>query len=570
MTRFAEVRGLTVRHVGRRAPALRELDLDWGAGERLLLLGPSGSGKSTLALCLDGVIPHALDAHWEAGSVRVRGRDTRTSGLAATASEVGVVFQDPEAQLVALAVDDEVAFGLENLGTPRAEMRRRVADARAAMGLEGRRVPERIDQLSGGTKQRLAIASVLAVRPGGVVLDEPTANLDPQGAASVLDALRALAQDRARSLLIVEHRLDDLLPLIDRVAVLDERGHLAMEASPEEAFGPRRASLDELGVWVPQVALLAALMGADRVPRSVDEAGALVAERWPRGARAVDRDAVRADERPVLEAREITYRFPGRAEPAVADVSVRIGRGEVVAIVGRNAAGKSTLGLALVGALRPSSGSVLLDGRDLRAQDERTVRARLAYVFQYPEHQFVARTVRDELLYGLRARGVSDTAARERADAELEVAGLAQLALADPHTLSVGQQRRLSVATALVTDPDVIVLDEPTYGQDRRHFEALGARIDALRADGRTVIVITHDLGLVADHADRVVAMTDGRITFDGTQHALFDSDDVLAACGLALPPVAAAFRAARRLRPAIPFVIGLREARAVLAATPA
>lgn len=569
MTRFAEVQGLTVRHVGRRAPALRELDLSWDDGERLLLLGPSGSGKSTLALCLDGVIPHALDAHWESGRVLVHGRDTRAAGLAAAASEVGVVFQDPETQLVTLEVDDEVAFGLENLGVPRDEMRRRVAEARTAMGLEGPRVPERVAQLSGGMKQRLAIASVLAMGAQGIVLDEPTANLDPDGAAAVVAAIAELGRDRTRSLLLVEHRLDDVLSLIDRVAVLDDTGHLALDASPEVAFGSQRSSLDALGVWIPQIVSLVGLLGDEDVPRTVEEAGALIAERWPVAAGTTDPGVPRSD-RPVLEARGLTYRFPGRTDTALAGVDLAVAPGEVVAIVGRNGAGKSTLGLLLVGALRPSGGSVLLDGRDLRAQDRRLVRSRLAYVFQYPEHQFVARTAHEELMFGLRARGVGEAEARRRADAELASVGLAPLARADPHTLSTGQQRRLSVATALVTDPEVLVLDEPTFGQDRRHSDTLAARIDALHAEGRTVVLITHDLALVADRAGRVIALAEGRVAFDGAPRALFERDDVLDRCGLARPPVAAAFRAARRRRRDIPLLIGMREARAALAVAPA
>lgn len=262
----------------------------------------------------------------------------------------------------------------------------------------------------------------------------------------------------------------------------------------------------------------------------------------------------------------MTHRYRGaRRRPAIEDVTVAIRPGELVAVVGRNGAGKSTLGLVLAGAVRPSAGSVRLDGRDLRVQDRRAVRARLAYVFQYPEHQFVARTVRDEVAFGLRGRGIDGTEARRRADAELDAAGLASLALADPHTLSLGQQRRLSVATALATDPDVVILDEPTFGQDRRHYDALARRVDELHRVGRTVVLITHDLGLVADHAERAIAMAEGRIVFDGPPWELFARDDVLACCGLALPPVARAFDVARADHPDLPDVIGLREARALL-----
>jgi energy-coupling factor transport system ATP-binding protein len=567
VTPFAEARGLTVRHIGRRAPALRDLDLRWEEGERLLLLGPSGAGKSTLALCLDGVIPHALDAHWEAGEVRVRGRDTRAAGLAATTSDVGVVFQDPEAQLVTLAIDDEIAFGLENLATPREDMRRRIDSARAEMGLVGARMPERIDQLSGGSKQRLAIASVLAMRSPGIVLDEPTANLDPRGAASVAAAMGTLAADRSRSVLLIEHRIDEILPLVDRVAVIDAAGTLAFEASPDLAFGEHLDDLTSLGAWAPQLALLGRLLGAERPPRTVADAADLVVARVP--GRVQGAVAPTQPGPVVLRADHVSHRFRGAAVPALDGATLDVREGEVLAIVGANGAGKTTLALALAGAIRPTGGTVFLAGRDLRTLDPRELRGRVAYVFQYPEHQFIARTARDELLVTLRARGADASSARLRADEALDEAGLAALALADPRSLSHGQKRRLSVATALVGVPQVVILDEPTFGQDRRHTELLAEKMRQLAREGRAAILVTHDMALVADVADRVVALSDGRVAFSGRPEDLFARGEDLAAWGLALPPVAAAFALARQSRADLPFAIGLRSAAAAMDARP-
>lgn len=571
---FAEVDGLTLRHIGRREPALRELTMRWEEGERLLLLGPSGSGKSTLALCLDGVIPRALDAHWEAGAVRVGGRDTRTSPFAALTDEVGVLFQDPETQLVMLEVDDEIAFGLENRGVPRAALRARVASARALMGLTGDRVPEQLAALSGGTKQRVALASLLALAPRGLVLDEPTANLDPQGARSVAAAVADLCRDRSRSLLLIEHRLDEILALVDRVAVLDGGGSLALEGGVDAVFGAGLGRLDALGVWVPELTALARLLGSPVVPRSTAAAAALIAERWPSGRTraAVRVGAAGADVRvgaagtPVLEAREASYGYAGAPADALDRATVAVAPGEFVALVGANGAGKTTLGLLLAGALRPAPGQVALEGRDLRTVREREVHARIAYVFQAPERQFIARTVRGEIEVGLRARGAAPVDAARRAADALERAGLAPLAAASPHALSGGQKRRLSVATALVTDPEVLILDEPTFGQDRRHADALLAELDLLHRSGRTVIVITHDLALVADHASRAIALVGGRVVFDGTPAGLFADDALLDRCGLARPSVAEAFRLARAERPDLPAILGLRGAARALA----
>ncbi|MDP9319792.1 MAG: ATP-binding cassette domain-containing protein [Chloroflexota bacterium] len=545
---FAEVARLTLRHIGRRAPALRDLSLQWERGERLLLLGPSGSGKSTLALCLDGVIPHAVEAHWESGSVRVDGAETRAAGLASLSSTVGVLFQDPETQLVMLEIDDEIAFGLENHAVVRAQMGERIAAARAQTGLRDVRAP--IAALSGGTKQRVALAAILAQRPRGLVLDEPTANLDPVGAREVLDAVERLVADRERSLLIIEHRLDDVLRFIDRVAVLDRDGGLALVGTPRDVFVDQMDRLGPLGVWIPQLRRLAALLGSASLPRDAAEAAAVIADRWPAGAR-VAAPAGPAGSR-VIRASGIAYRYPGRPRPALDGVSLTIARGELLAIVGPNGAGKSTLGLVLAGALVPGAGSVDRLGQ-------------VAYVFQYPEHQFVARTVADELRATGRARGLRSEEVDRIVDGLLDRAGLRALAEANPFTLSHGQKRRLSVATALAAEPDVLILDEPTFGQDERNTELLLETLDALRAEGRAIVVITHDLALVADHATRVVALDDGHVAFDGAPAALFDSDELMARCALRRPPVAEAFRIAAGRRPEVPRLIGLAAVRSAL-----
>ena len=545
---FAQIVGLTLRHIGRRVPAIRDLSLEWGRGERLLLLGPSGSGKSTLALCLDGVIPHALEIHWGSGTVSVEGVETRSSTLASLSSTVGVLFQDPETQLVMREIDDELAFGLENHGIDRAEMETRIAAARAATGITGLATP--IASLSGGTKQRVSLAAILALQPRGLVLDEPTANLDPAGAREVLTAVASLVADRDRSLLIIEHRLDEVLALIDRVAVLDADGHLALEGTPEEVFVGGLVRLDELGVWVPQLRRLAVLLGSDALPGDPAAAADLVVERWPAGRPS--RSRALAVGTPVLEARDLAYRYPNARGPAVDGVSLTIGRGELVAVVGSNGAGKSTLGLLLANAIVPDRGQVDRTGT-------------CAYVFQYPEHQFVGRSVGGELEASLRSRGLSPAAIATQRDALLDQLGLRQLAAANPFSLSHGQKRRLSVATALAGDPACLILDEPTFGQDVRTTETLMATLESLRADGRAIIVITHDLALVADHATRVVALDAGAVVFAGTPEALFSRDDVLARCALVRPPVAEAFRIAASRRADVPTLVGLGAVRAAL-----
>ncbi|MBI3521484.1 MAG: ABC transporter ATP-binding protein [Chloroflexi bacterium] len=485
---------------------------------------------------MDGVIPHALDAHWDGGSLVVAGRETRSASLADLTRQVAVLFQDPETQLAMLEVDDEVAFGLENHGVDRAEMRRRVASAKARLGLEGERVPRRLDQLSGGMKQRVTLASLLALEPRGLVLDEPTANLDGDGARAVLDAIAELARDRSRSLLLIEHRLDDVLALIDRVAVLGDDGSLALGGTAEEVFVAGQDRLDELGVWIPQLRLLARALGSDALPRSPAEAARIVVERWPAHRSVPPADP--SPGAPAIVARGVSYRY-GRGAPwAVDGVGLAVASGEFVALVGANGSGKSTLGLLLAGALRAARGTI-------------DSTARVGYVFQYPEHQLVTTTVAGEF----RVTGAPE----ERVAALLARIGLAALAEANPFTLSHGQKRRLSVATALAIDPDVLILDEPTFGQDRRHSEELLAMLEELHREGRAVVVITHDLPLVADHAERVIELRDGRVVFDGPAQRYFEPAE------RGRPPVAEAFRIARLERADVPPLLGLRAVQRAL-----
>jgi len=542
---FARAQSLTIRHVGRKRPALQDLDLEWEEGERLLLLGPSGAGKSTFALCLDGLIPHALDAHWESGTLTVGSRDTRSASLAELTQDTGVLFQDPETQLVMLETDDEIAFGLENLGLPRHEMHERVAEARASTGL-GPATPRRLDALSGGTKQRVTLASLLAMRPRALVLDEPTANLDPLAAREVVTAFAALATRRERSFLVIEHHLDPLLRFIDRVAVLGDDGRLALLGDPESVFMGRASDLDRLGIWQPELAELARVVGAEQMPRDVDEAAALLIDRWPRGA-AVQREE-RAPGRITVAAHDVAHRYRGDDHDAVSGVSLDLYEGEISAIVGANGAGKSTLGLLLAGVLRPSRGTVAVS-------DD------VAYVFQYPERGFLATTVRNEVRYGAT---IGRRIARDP-DALLERFGLARLAEANPHSLSHGEKRRLSVASALVTSPTVLILDEPTFGQDLRNTRELVTILREERDRGTAVVLITHDLSLVAEVADRAIAMAGGTIGFAGRPDELFERSD-LARFGLTLPPVASAFARARERDQAIPPLTGLGAARVALA----
>lgn len=540
------VRGLSVTHADAARAAPCDVGFDIHPGEVVLLLGPSGSGKSTLTLALNGLIPHALPAAMT-GTVTVGGLDTSTTPTATMSTRVAMVFQDPDAQIVTGTVYDEVAFGPENLLLPRAEVERRTEDALRRVGLWARRA-ENPDRLSGGGRQRLAIACALAMGSPLIVLDEPTANLDSQGVADVYAALADVVADGERALLLVEHDLDAAMAFATRTIVLDRDGRVAFDGPAAEVIRTHVDELIEMGVWLP-AATLAALrmrregMHIDPLPLTPEDlAGALADADGAEGRTApaapgYPGDAgCRSAADPVIRARGLSVRR-GRAG-ILHDVDLDIERGSLTAIVGANGAGKTTLVQGLAGVVPPPKGRVDVAGIDPGTATPRDLAAQIGFVFQNPEHQFIAHTVFDELAHGLRLRGTPDDEIAVRVGEMLARFGLEDKAGVHPFLLSGGEKRRLSVGTALISRPPVLALDEPTFGQDRARATELLTLLRGLREEGTTVIVVTHDLQLVADHATHTVILADGRVHAAGRTAGLFRDERTFTTAGLRLPPL--------------------------------
>lgn len=522
------------------------VDLRLAPGEQVLVLGPSGAGKSTLLRCLHGAVPHAVPARVR-GRVAVAGRDVAEHGVAALADVVGVLAQDPETGVCLADVPDEVAFPLENLGTPPAAIGPAVAAALGAVGA-GHLTARRTDALSGGELQRVALAAAVVAGPGLLLLDEPTSMLDADGVAAVRAALAAAREATGAACVLVEHRLDALAGddgvagLPGRWLVLSADGRVTHDGPAAEVAGAAGPELLARGCWLPEdVELAVALGGAPGDPGQRDRVLALVGS-VSRGP------APRATPAPpgevLLAARGLAVgRGPRPArgrrgpapEPVLRDVDLDLRAGEVVALVGANGAGKSTLLACLAGLLPPLAGAV--DG------------PRAGLVVQNPEHQLAGRTVRAEVAVGLPPGAPTD----ERVAAALARFGLARLADRDPHRLSGGEQRRLSLAAMLVHDRPVLLADEPTFGLDRHGTVAvLGALADQARG-GRAVLLTCHDLRAVASVADRVLVVTDGRLVADVDPLALLRDPRLLAAARLRpsrlLRLLAAAAPDAARLR---------------------
>lgn len=457
-------------------------------GERVLLLGASGAGKSTLLAALAGLLDPA-HAGEPSGELTVDGLDP-----SAARDHVGLLLQDPESQLVMARAGDDVAFGLENRAVPAERIWPAVAEALAAVGFPYG-LERRTDQLSGGEQQRLALAGVLAFRPRLLLLDEPTANLDPAGAALVRTAIATAQQLTGATTILVEHRVAEALPLIDRVVVLEAGGGVLATGPPSDVFATHGAALADAGVWVPDRPVAARRSGAASSSAELLVAGA------------------------------VGLRHRGAQTPALDSVSATIRAGEALAVVGPNGSGKSSLALLLAGLVAPSAGRVratrALAGdyadRPPRSWPARVLAAKIGTVFQDPEHQFVTGRVRDELTFGASRRGEDRADVGRRADELLERLRLTHLAEANPFTLSGGEKRRLSVATALTTSPRVLILDEPTFGQDRRTWQELVDLLAWHRDHGGGLCLVTHDEAVVSSLADRVLALDRGRPAVSST-----------------------------------------------------
>lgn len=489
-------RGWGWRHAGRKNAALSGVDLDIAPGERVLVLGPSGSGKSTLMGGLAGLLGGTEEGE-ATGSLTVDG-----VAPAEARGRVGLLMQDPEAQVVLARVGDDVAFGMENMGVAREEIWPRVENSLEAVGLS---VPldHSTTELSGGQKQRLALASILAMGPGLLLLDEPTANLDPSGVAEVRAAVETVVERTGATVVVVEHRVDVWASLVDRVIVVAD-GAIAADGPLDEVLAQQGDALRERGIWLPGDDVAAEVGPAPEVPPASSEAT------------------------PIARVTDLTIGYDASA-PVRSGIDLMIERGVSTCIVGANGAGKSTFALTLAGLLPPLEGTVEVETSDGTRGDphewsSKQLLGRMSMVFQEPEYQFLAATVAEELAIGPRAAGMSEEEIAPLVDEHLEALGLTALARANPMTLSGGEKRRLSVATALISAPELLILDEPTFGQDRGTWLGLVRLLRAALKRGVTLVSITHDPAFVAAMGQRVVDLgqvgTRGAAPEDSTDEA--------------------------------------------------
>lgn len=534
-------------------PVLKGINLQIERGQFVALLGRVGAGKTTLCLTLNGLVPHATGGVFR-GDVTVLGQNTKQLTVPDLARQVGLVFQDPESQIVQTRVEDEVAFGCENLGIAPAEIEERVTWALAAVGLTGYRERSTL-LLSGGEKQRVAIAAMLAMRPQVLVLDEPTASLDPMGKSAIFRVLAELRDRHEMTIVMATQELERIVRFADRVVALHE-GQVGLDGSPQEVFG-QVARLQEWGIGAPQIAELAQLL-TERTGRS--HRFLTVADAYRdlrRQARKLHLEKLRSPaptstparkevqtERPQIVVRGLSHSYPD-GTVALKDVNLTIAPGEFVALLGPNGSGKTTLAKHLNGLLKPTQGTVTVEGRDTRTTRIAELARLVGYAFQNPDHQIFAPTVQEEIAFGPRMQELPQAIVTQRVAEALDRFRLIPYADLPPALLGFGQRRQVALAAVIAAQPMTLILDEPTGGLDWRSQQEFMAGVADFHILGRTVILITHDMRLAAEYATRAVVLLDGEVLFDGAPQDLFGRPEVLERAGLAQPQIT---RLARRL----------------------
>lgn len=547
---LVSLRGLKASYDAEGPTILDGIDLEINESEFVLLLGPTGSGKTTLGLCLNGIIPHV--AGRLEGQVVVDGLSVPEASVAEASAKVGMLFQDVESMLAMLYVEDEVAFGPENLEHSVDEVIRRQNEALATVGMDEHR-NKFVFELSGGQKQKVAIASILAMKPPVLFLDEPAANLDPRSSADVMNLVARLTEDH--TIILFDNRVDQVAHLATRLVVLD-RGKIAADGSTREVLkGKGIELLEDLGIWIPQlseIALRHRRQGGkdfDRVPMTVGETiECLSPIEFLGEASVVDLPGRAEKAEPALAVENLEHVYEDGTK-ALNGITFDVPAGHLTAIVGPNGSGKTTLSKHFVGLLRATSGTVRVNGMDVKNVRTSRLTKDVGFVFQYPDHQFVTDTVAEEVSFSLEALGVPEDEIQERVDHELDLFGLLGVKGRNPYMLSGGEKRRLSVATMLIAQPSTLILDEPTYAQDKANTDRmLEALYQATGESARkpTILFVTHDMRLVTQYAERVIAMANGRLLYEGPVGPLFEDGDMLVEANLDDPPL---FGLCRRLR---------------------
>ena len=523
---------LHFRYRGEKKYALEGISLDIPQGEFLVLMGASEAGKSTLSTCLNGLIPHYMRGKLK-GDVLVLGRKTADLTVPQLAEDVGIVFQDFEAQLFSTSVELEVAFGPENFAVPRDEIKKRIDENLKYVGLEEFRNRPPFT-LSGGQKQKLAVASVLAMKPKILVMDEPTTDLDPISKQGIFDITNRLRLQDDITLIVVEHETEETLHA-DRIALI-RRGKL-VKVGPAREILQQVDLLEELGVMplgIPRffksarpIADLPLPLTPEEGLAAFNQSGLKISETKYAQLRQRDQQVFEQFHEPIIQCKDLEHSYPNGVK-AISGISLEIKKGEIIAIIGQNGSGKTTLAKHFNGLLMPTGGNVWVNGRPTLEQGIFNLGQRVGYVFQNPDHQIFSEYVYDEVAFSPRLRGIPENEVKDRVSDALEAVGLAGYEKEDPFSLTKSGRQRVAVAAVLSIRPEVLILDEPTTGLDYHEQCSMMDMVQRLNEHGSTTIFVTHHMWVVAKYAQRVYVIKDGTILLQGLTREVFAQEKTL------------------------------------------
>lgn len=524
-----EFRGFSFQYNAQMEPTLHDIDLTIHKGEKVLIAGPSGCGKSTLVNCINGLIPFSYRGEIK-GSLKINGEESSSMSISRISNTVGTVLQDSDAQFIGMTVLEDIAFALENECVVKDEMLDRVRRAAEIVGISGH-LDYHPGSLSGGQKQRTGIAGILVDDVEVMLFDEPLANLDPATGKTAMELIDDVAEKTGATVIVVEHRIEDVLHIdMDRI-ILMENGHITFDGTPDALLSSRL--LIDGGIREPLYITALKYAGVEiseeKKPHNIrsvvlsDEDRAKVLN-WHRSSPVV-KPAPKTET--TLSVKDLVFAYEDK-EPTLKGVDLDIHRGELMAIVGRNGAGKSTLAKTICRFEKDCKGSMTLLGEDLMKLSIKECADRVGYVMQNPNQMISKTLIFDEIALGLRLRGFDEEAVKQKVESVMKVCGLYEFRKWPISALSYGQKKRVTIASILALDPEIIILDEPTAGQDFRHYTDIMEFLKTINEQGITIIMITHDMHLMLEYAERAVVFTDGRIIADMTSAEILTSPDII------------------------------------------
>ena len=528
-TPIISFKNFSFQYRAQKKPTLQDINLDIYPGERVLIAGPSGSGKSTLAACINGLNPFSNPGECS-GTLMVDGVDAPHSSIFDLAAHVGTVLQDPDGQFIGLTVGEDIAFSLENNCTPQPEMKEIVQHAAELVGIENH-LGFAPHELSGGQKQRVSLAGVMVDDVKILLFDEPLANLDPATGKQAIELIDTIQQKTDTTVLIIEHRLEDVLwRNVDRIVLVNE-GRILADLCPDELLSG--SLLAENGIREPLYVTAMRYAGIAVTPEKhpahihsvvLDEADTARLHSW---FQAEPLPAPKPAPEPLLEVKNLCFGY-NKGQHTLQNVSFSIGKGEMVSIVGRNGAGKSTLSKLICGFETQDSGGIYLNGKDLKDENIRRRAKHIGYVMQNPNQMISKTMIYDEVAMALQGSGLTEEQIREKVEDTLKVCGLYPFRNWPVSALSFGQKKRVTIASVLVQDPELILLDEPTAGQDFRHYTDIMEFLQGLNTRGVTVVMITHDMHLMLEYTPRALVFCDGQLIADRSASAVLCDPELI------------------------------------------